>query len=129
MSKVFLVRMVFLCHSSDPALHSIFAYAITQCHIYTLIGEHDGLFRGVLDELTGDGMDPTYVMPPERLPPTRRRNDIVFFFKKKTRESLFGGEDWRQFRSITKSVSWWFCGHGNRQRSGFSSPEKKIFTR
>lgn len=89
-------------------------------------GEHEGLFRGVLEELTGDGVDPTYVMPPERSPPTRRRNDIVFFFFNS------GKLVWRR-RLATIPIHHEvgllvvICGHGNRQRSSFLSPEEAIF--
>lgn len=58
-------------------------------------GEHEGLFRSWGLRRADSRSD--------RLQLEGATTSSFFL----TRESLFGGEDWRQFRSITKSVSWW----------------------
>jgi hypothetical protein len=153
MSKVFLVRMVFLCHSSDPALHSIFAYAITQCHIYTLIGwprcnfDLCSSFRGY--EVLAGGSESeesttrgTISWGLGRADRRRRGANVrhaagaVASNSKAQRHRLLffnsGKIVWRR-RLATILIHHEIgllvviCGHGNRQRSGFLSPRKKLF--
>ncbi|ONM55306.1 Protein GAMETE EXPRESSED 1 [Zea mays] len=105
MSKVFLVRMAFLGAATVQILHSIFTYRDYEVLNYGLLqtlvekvraleenaggrapsyaSESEESLRDyswVFDELADDvdsKMDPTYVVPPERSPPTRRRDQIV----------------------------------------------------
>ncbi|CAD6266543.1 unnamed protein product [Miscanthus lutarioriparius] len=107
MSKVFLVRMVFLGAATVQILHSVFTYrdyeVLNHGLLQTLVekvraleenagrralsygseSEEEGMrdYSWVFDELADEvdsKMDPTYVLPPaERSPPTRRRNQIV----------------------------------------------------
>lgn len=106
MSKVFLVRMAFLGAATVQILHSIFTYRDYEVLNYGLLqtlvekvraleenaggrapsyaseSEEESLrdYSWVFDELADDvdsKMDPTYVVPPERSPPTRRRDQIV----------------------------------------------------
>ncbi|CAD6219060.1 unnamed protein product [Miscanthus lutarioriparius] len=102
MSKVFLVRMVFLGAATVQILHSIFTYrdygVLNHGLLQTLVekvraleenaggralsygseSEEESLrdYSWVFDEVDSK-MDPTYVLPPERSPLIRRRNQVV----------------------------------------------------
>ncbi|CAD6203886.1 unnamed protein product [Miscanthus lutarioriparius] len=107
MSKVFLVRMMFLGAATIQILHSIFTYRDYEVlnHgllLQTLVEKVQALeekaggralsygseeeeeslrdYSWVFDELADEvdsKMDPTYVLPPEWSPPNRRRNQVI----------------------------------------------------